>query len=90
MLDRAPDRVALDRLRQSEFAAPDKLQIEQHVRAIRPQCMLELAARERHVPRVGAMAVQHRGHLARAAGAAGAALAELGARFGNHTDLGHD
>ena len=41
------------------------------------------------VPRVGAVAVQHAGHPARTAHLAGGTFAELGARLGSDTYLGH-
>jgi hypothetical protein len=49
----------------------------------------ELKCRQSQVLGIGAVAVEDCGDLACAAGAAGSALAELGALLGSETDLGH-
>ena len=85
----ALDRVALDRLRDGQLLAAFELEGEQHVGAAVADGVGELAGRQRHVARIGAVAVDDGGDLAGAAGAAGATLAELGARLGVQTDLGH-
>ena len=85
----ALDRVALDRLRDGELLAALEFEGQQHVGAAVLDRVGELARGQRHVARVGAVAVDDGRDLAGATGAAGTALAELGTRFGVQTDLGH-
>ena len=89
VLEVALDRVALDRLRDGELLAALDVEGQQHVGAAVPDGVGELAGRQGDVTRVGAVAVDDGRHLAGPAGAAGAALAELGARLGGQSDLGH-
>jgi hypothetical protein len=89
MLDDPADRVALDRLRECQLAAVCQLQLEEDVGTVGAQRVLELARRQRNVPGVGAVAVEDGRDLARAPGTPSATLAELSARFGGNTDLGH-
>src|SRR5690606_15907269 len=48
-----------------------------------------VVARQGQVDRVGAVAVEHRRHLVRAAKTAGSALTELGSQLGSDLDIGH-
>ena len=86
MLDGAPDRVALDLLRQRELllAAAD-LDRQQGVHGAQGE--EGLVARQRDMDRIGAVTVDDRGHLVLTADPAGGALAELGARLGGELDL---
>jgi hypothetical protein len=85
----AANRIPLDGLGQRQFAATVQFQGEQNVRAAAPDRVRELTSRQGDVPWRQSMAVQHGRDLARPAGAASAALAELGAGLGGDTDLGH-
>ncbi len=87
VLEKALDRVALDVLGQRQLVLALDVECEQHVRGLQREH--ELVAGERDVPRVGAVAVQDGRNLGLATDAAGCALAELGARLGGDTDLGH-
>ncbi len=88
MLDGAPDRVPLHGLRQRKLvAAGQSLQPDQHVR--RAQRQQHVVAGQADVPGFGTVAVQHGGHPALAPDLAGGALAELVARLGGDTYLGH-
>jgi hypothetical protein len=87
VLEEALDRVPLDVLRQRQLVLAVDVQREQDVRGLQGEH--QLVAGQRDVPRVGAVAVQNCGHFLVTADAARGALAELGARLGGDTDLGH-
>jgi hypothetical protein len=88
VLERATNGVAHDDLRQSQLLALVGLQREQRVGVVLER-EHELVARQREVAGLVAVAVEHGGHLAGTAGAAGRTLAELGAGLGDDADLGH-
>ena len=79
VLDIAADRVDLERLGQRELLLALDVEGEHRVGAGVPEHRREVVGVEFEVLRVGAVAVEDRGHLAVAAGAARCALAGLGA-----------
>ena len=88
VLEEAPDRVPLHRLGQGKLAAAlEAFQEQQHVRRLQREH--QGVPGQAQVAGVGPVPVQHGGHLALAAGAAGSALAELGASLGGDLNLGH-
>ncbi len=88
VLDEAPDRVPLHRLGQGEGAAAlEPVQLEQHVRRLQREH--QVVAGQAQVAGIGPVPVQHGGHLALAAAAAGSALAELVTSLGGDLYLGH-
>ena len=89
MLEDALDRVALNRLRDGELIGTIDIYGEEHVHPAVLERLGELTGRNRYVPRVGTVAVDHSGDLAGAPGASRAALAELGTRLGGQTNFRH-
>ena len=85
VLDEALDRVALNLLGQCELAVAVELDRQQRVGGLQRQH--QVVTGQRDVDRVGAVAVEHCGHLVGATDAASSALAELGARLGLDLDL---
>ena len=91
MVERVAHRVALDGLRQRQrLGAVRALDREELVDAAVADRRGELPRRQRDVLGIGAVPVEHGGHVAGTTRAARTALAELGTRFGLDTDLGHD
>src|SRR6185312_14189058 len=90
VLDVVAQGVPDDGLGQGELGATAfQLEGQDGVRATLHE-VRELTSGQRHVARVGAVAVQHGGDLPGLAGPAGEALAELGAGLGGEPVLGHD
>jgi len=89
VLDVAPERMHGDGLGQRELWPARQVEAEYGVAALLAHHPGELQRGQRHMQRVAAVPVEHRGDLAGASGTAGGALAELGARLGGQTDLGH-
>ena len=90
VLEHLADDVALDVARGADVVGA--VDVEREHDAGLAQGLGQVVAVEGHVDRVGAVAVDHGGHLAGAAQAAGRALAEVAARDGGHVNLGvgHD
>ena len=90
MLERALDRVADDRLGQAQLLAGGQaLEAQQRVGATVLERDQQVVAREGHVHRRGAVAVQNGRHLVGAADPTSGALAELGTGLCGDADLGH-
>ena len=87
VLEHLLDRVALDGLGQGQELCVVEAHLQQDVGRLEREH--QLVTGERDVGRVGAVAVDDPGDLAGAADPARCALAELGARLGVDTDLGH-
>jgi hypothetical protein len=89
VVDRQLERVTLDGLRQRQLLAAIDLDRQQGVGTVLDR-VGELTGRQRDVAGSLPVAVQHGGDLSGPARAACAALAELSARLGGDSDLGHD
>ena len=87
VLDDAEHGVLLHVLDEGEALDAVDLELEHRVRLADDQA--DLVGGERDVLRLGAVAVEHRGDLAGATGAARGALAELGALLDGNSYLGH-
>src|SRR5690606_29984224 len=91
VLDVATDRVHDDRLGQRQLLLAVDHEVEHRVGAVLTQDRRERLGVERQVLGIGLVAVQHGGDVAVATGAAGRALAELGADCGfEKVGVGHD
>src|SRR5918995_4392282 len=88
VFDRVLDRVALDLLGQRELRLAIDVDRQQRVRCTERE--QRFVARQRDVDRSRAVTVEDGGYLVGAADPAGSALAELGTRFGDELDLGHE